>query len=148
MSSDDVASDVRGGALPGPLEGVLRPRRTLVLYRGTLTRVEPGPRPFPVIMNGQRVTVPALVVRGAFTANHQRRLRPTELSRSAGTPPHATAWSRITGLPATGFRLRATGRHDHAKRMRPSRAAPETAGWRWSEIALARRITLRGAPRD
>ena len=37
-----------------------------VRWRGTLTRVGAGPEPFPLIVNGQRVTVPALRARAQF----------------------------------------------------------------------------------
>jgi outer membrane protein OmpA-like peptidoglycan-associated protein len=40
------------------------PRR--VRYKGTLTRVAPTPRPFPLLVDGRRVTVPALHLRGDF----------------------------------------------------------------------------------
>jgi outer membrane protein OmpA-like peptidoglycan-associated protein len=35
-------------------------------YKGTLTRVAPKPRPFPLLLDGRRVTVPALRLRGDF----------------------------------------------------------------------------------
>ena len=35
-------------------------------YRGTLTRVAPKPGPFPLLVDGRRVTVPALRLRGDF----------------------------------------------------------------------------------
>jgi outer membrane protein OmpA-like peptidoglycan-associated protein len=36
-------------------------------YKGTLTRVAPTPGPFPLLVDGRRVTVPALHLRGDFT---------------------------------------------------------------------------------
>lgn len=40
----------------------------LVRWRGTLTRVGSGSVPFPLLVNGQRVNVPALHLEGKFTA--------------------------------------------------------------------------------
>jgi outer membrane protein OmpA-like peptidoglycan-associated protein len=37
-----------------------------VQYKGTLTRVSPDPDPFPLLVDGRRVTVPALHLRGDF----------------------------------------------------------------------------------
>ena len=51
-------------------------RPVVVLWRGTLTRVSANPEAFPLIVNGERVTVPALRVRGQFTAARQRRWHP------------------------------------------------------------------------
>jgi outer membrane protein OmpA-like peptidoglycan-associated protein len=42
-----------------------------VRWRGTLTRVAAKPEPFPVLINGRRVTVPALRARGQFTGRGQ-----------------------------------------------------------------------------
>jgi outer membrane protein OmpA-like peptidoglycan-associated protein len=41
---------------------------SLVRWRGTLTRVGNGAVPFPLLVNGQRVSVPALRLQGKFTA--------------------------------------------------------------------------------
>jgi outer membrane protein OmpA-like peptidoglycan-associated protein len=68
-----VMSSESRDASSGPLAGFLRSRKTLVLWRGTLTRQGAGPRPFPLIVNGERVSVPALQLRGEFTATRQRR---------------------------------------------------------------------------
>ena len=40
----------------------------LVRWRGTLTRVGSGAAPFPLLVNGQRVNVPAFHLQGRFTA--------------------------------------------------------------------------------
>jgi outer membrane protein OmpA-like peptidoglycan-associated protein len=40
----------------------------LVRWRGTLTRVGSGPLPFPLLVDGKRVNVPALHLEGKFTA--------------------------------------------------------------------------------
>ena len=40
----------------------------VVRWRGTLTRVGSGPVPFPLLVDGQRVNVPALQLEGKFTA--------------------------------------------------------------------------------
>ena len=37
-------------------------------YRGTLTRVGPGPEPFPVVLDGRRVTLPGIRARGELEA--------------------------------------------------------------------------------
>lgn len=58
---------------PGGLGGILRPRGSPVLWRGTLTRVSDAPGPFPLLVDGQRVNVPALHLRGEFTATRARR---------------------------------------------------------------------------
>ncbi|HEX6943121.1 MAG TPA: OmpA family protein [Gemmatimonadaceae bacterium] len=42
-------------------------RATPVRWRGTLSLVTPSPVPFPLLVNGRRVEVPALHVRGRFT---------------------------------------------------------------------------------
>ena len=42
-----------------------------VRWRGTLTRVAATPEPFPLLINGRRVTVPALHARGQFTGRGQ-----------------------------------------------------------------------------
>ena len=42
-------------------------RATPVRWRGTLSLVTPSPVPFPLLVNGRRVDVPALQVRGRFT---------------------------------------------------------------------------------
>jgi outer membrane protein OmpA-like peptidoglycan-associated protein len=52
----------------GQLGGFGRLFATPVRWRGTLTRVAGGPEPFPILLNGRRVLVPALRLRGRFTA--------------------------------------------------------------------------------
>jgi outer membrane protein OmpA-like peptidoglycan-associated protein len=42
-------------------------RATPVRWRGTLSLVTPSPEPFPLLVNGRRVEVPALHLRGRFT---------------------------------------------------------------------------------
>ncbi|HKT61884.1 MAG TPA: OmpA family protein [Gemmatimonadales bacterium] len=41
-------------------------------YKGTLTRVSPQPERFPLLLNGSRATVPAMHVKGSFTAGLRR----------------------------------------------------------------------------
>ena len=53
------------GVLPGLSLASTQP--VPVRWRGTLTREGSGPEPFPLIVNGKRVTVPALRVRTRFT---------------------------------------------------------------------------------
>lgn len=62
--------------LPGPVAALSRARPTPVLWRGTLTRLSAAPEPFPMIVDGRRVTVPALRLEGRFTATRQRRWEP------------------------------------------------------------------------
>jgi outer membrane protein OmpA-like peptidoglycan-associated protein len=41
-------------------------------YKGTLNRVSPEPAPFPLLVDGRRVSVPALHLKGTFTKGLQR----------------------------------------------------------------------------
>lgn len=59
---DAVTSAVAGGVV-----------QERVRYRGTLTRVSEQPAPFPLLVDGRRVTVPALHLRGSFAKGPQRR---------------------------------------------------------------------------
>jgi outer membrane protein OmpA-like peptidoglycan-associated protein len=52
-------------SLIGALAGRGAARRSR--YKGTLTRVSPQPAPFPLLVDGRRVSVPALHLRGTFT---------------------------------------------------------------------------------
>jgi outer membrane protein OmpA-like peptidoglycan-associated protein len=60
-----VESPTGGLAQLGGLGGLFA---TPVRWRGTLTRVAANPEPFPLLLNGQRVAVPALRLQGRFTA--------------------------------------------------------------------------------
>ena len=51
----------------GMLASFAAGRATPVRWRGTISVVSPSPAPFPLLLNGQRVEVPALHVRGKFT---------------------------------------------------------------------------------
>jgi outer membrane protein OmpA-like peptidoglycan-associated protein len=42
-------------------------------YKGTLTRVSPEPAPFPLLVDGRRVTVPALNLKGSFAKGLRRQ---------------------------------------------------------------------------
>ena len=42
-------------------------------YKGTLTRVSPDPEPFPLLVNGRRVRVPALRLKGEFASGLRRQ---------------------------------------------------------------------------
>ena len=48
------------------------PRMTPVRWRGTIAPATPGTVPFPVLLNGRRVRLPALHARGDFTARQGR----------------------------------------------------------------------------
>ncbi len=58
-----------GGAF-GAMMGGAKDRER---YKGTLTRVAPQPAPFPLLVDGRRVTVPSLHLRGSFAKGLQRR---------------------------------------------------------------------------
>jgi len=59
-----VLGAVRASSAAGLLGGLLVGRK---YYRGSLTRVEPNPVPLPLIVDGQRTTVPTIHVRGAVS---------------------------------------------------------------------------------
>jgi outer membrane protein OmpA-like peptidoglycan-associated protein len=52
------------------LAALLAPAR--VRYKGTLARVSPASEPFPLIVNGRRVSVPSLRLRGSFTDGRRK----------------------------------------------------------------------------
>jgi outer membrane protein OmpA-like peptidoglycan-associated protein len=56
------------GPLDGEFSGLLASRRTL---KGTLTLTSPEPRPMPVLLNGRRVYLPTLHLRGRFALQDQ-----------------------------------------------------------------------------
>lgn len=60
-----------GGAALATL-GLGRRRDVPVRWRGTVSLLTPAPVSFPLLVNGRRVTVPALRVRGSFTARAKR----------------------------------------------------------------------------
>ncbi len=62
-----------------------------VRWRGTVTAVGPGTTPFPVLVNGQRVEVPAIRVRGRFAAR-QGRWEPEFLVLADSTYPLILKW--------------------------------------------------------
>jgi outer membrane protein OmpA-like peptidoglycan-associated protein len=62
--------------LSAALAQVRGPRVTPVLWRGTLTRISSATEPFPLIVNGRRVTVPALHIQGKFTATRHPQWEP------------------------------------------------------------------------
>jgi len=57
-------------ASSNPLAGLIGPRR--VRYKGSLTRVSPAPERFPLMVNGNRASVPALRVHGTFADGMRR----------------------------------------------------------------------------
>jgi outer membrane protein OmpA-like peptidoglycan-associated protein len=66
-SMEKILSALRGGAgQPKADLDQLGKQLDASKASGTLTRVETGAVPFPVLVNGQRVTVPAIHARGAF----------------------------------------------------------------------------------
>jgi outer membrane protein OmpA-like peptidoglycan-associated protein len=66
-------------------------REVPVRWRGILTAVGPGTTPFPVLVNGQRVEVPAIRVRGSFAAR-QGRWEPEFLVLADSTYPLILKW--------------------------------------------------------
>jgi outer membrane protein OmpA-like peptidoglycan-associated protein len=67
-------------------------REVPVRWRGILTAVGPGTTSFPVLVNGQRVELPALRVRGSFTAR-QGRWEPEFLVLADSTYPLILKWT-------------------------------------------------------
>ena len=61
-----------GAKLLGGLSFFPNSQLVPVRWRGTLTRVSAKPESFPVLINGRRVTVPALHARGQFTGRGQQ----------------------------------------------------------------------------
>src|SRR5688572_12251027 len=59
-----------GGAMPGLSSG--GPQLIPSRWRGTLTRVGGGPESFPLLVDGRRVSVPALRARADFTARGEK----------------------------------------------------------------------------
>lgn len=60
------------GAVPAGLGWLGRGRTVPARYRGTIALVAPGPTPFPLLVNGRRVEVPALHLRAALAAKGRR----------------------------------------------------------------------------
>jgi outer membrane protein OmpA-like peptidoglycan-associated protein len=67
MESAGGLFDAAAKALAG---GVVRQRAR---YKGKLSRVSPRPAPFPLLVDGRRVTVPALHLRGSFAKGLKRQ---------------------------------------------------------------------------
>lgn len=66
----ESAGGVFDGVTTAVLGGAVQQR---VRYKGTLTRVSPQPAPFPLLVDGRRVTVPALHLQGSFANGPRRR---------------------------------------------------------------------------
>lgn len=58
------------GAVASAVGGIAAQERAR--YKGTLTRVSPEPAPFPLLVDGRRVSVPALLLKGTFTKGLRR----------------------------------------------------------------------------
>jgi outer membrane protein OmpA-like peptidoglycan-associated protein len=86
----------------------------LVRWRGTLTRVGSGPVPFPLLVNGERVNVPALRLEGKFTARGEswaphlwvlaQRDHPLILELEDARRTFQTVRADFTGAAADGAR--------------------------------------------
>ena len=59
------------GAVASSVGGIALQERAR--YKGTLNRVSPKPVPFPLLVDGRRVSVPALQLKGTFVKGLQRR---------------------------------------------------------------------------
>ena len=106
------------------LAGRVSTRPVLVLWRGTLTRASSKLEQFPLIVNGRRVMVPALRVRGQFTAARQRRWNPDIWVLADSTNPlllkatrFANTWQTVRidygiadGIPGGEGELKGAGR--------------------------------------
>jgi outer membrane protein OmpA-like peptidoglycan-associated protein len=67
-----MALDVLPGSSLLQSLGMGAGRRTPVRWRGTIALASPGTTPFPVLLNGRRVQLPALHLRGDFAAREGR----------------------------------------------------------------------------
>jgi outer membrane protein OmpA-like peptidoglycan-associated protein len=63
--------DTPGGFGPALAQAGLPMRYVPVRWRGELIRVSAGPEPFPLIIDGERVVMPAQHLRGQFSARHR-----------------------------------------------------------------------------
>jgi outer membrane protein OmpA-like peptidoglycan-associated protein len=66
-----MTMEAPGGA-PAGLDWLSRGRRVPARYRGTVSLVEAAPAPFPLLVSGLRVEVPAIHLRGDLTARGRR----------------------------------------------------------------------------
>lgn len=67
-----MTAEAPGGAAPPGLGWLGRRRAVPARYRGTVSLVAPDPVPFPLLVGGRRVEVPALHLRAALTARGRR----------------------------------------------------------------------------
>ena len=63
-----MTAESPGGAAPAALGWLGRGRKVPARYRGTISLVAPVPAPFPLLVSGRRVEVPALHLRATLTA--------------------------------------------------------------------------------
>ena len=80
-------------------------RTTPVRWRGTIAPATPGTVPFPVLLNGRRVRLPALHLRGDFTAR-QGRWQPQLWILADSSYPLILKW--VGGFRETGNVLQTT----------------------------------------
>lgn len=108
-----------GGAAPAA-PGWLGPSRAVpARYRGTVSLVAPEPTPFPLLVGGQRVEVPALHLRATLTAR-SRRWTPDFWVLADTTYPLVLKWIGASDAPDNVLQ---TVRVD----LPPSRAADRRA---------------------
>jgi outer membrane protein OmpA-like peptidoglycan-associated protein len=119
-------------------------REVPVRWRGTLTVVGPGATPFPVLVNGQRVEVSAIRVRGSFTAR-QGRWEPEFLVLADSTYPLILKWTGAFQEPGNVLQ---TVRIDVPARIDSSfgigKAGGELEGVLEGTLASACRVELPG----
>jgi outer membrane protein OmpA-like peptidoglycan-associated protein len=119
-------------------------REVPVRWRGILTAVGPGTTPFPVLVNGQRVEVPAIRVRGSFAAR-QGRWEPEFLVLADSTYPLILKWTGAFQEPGNVLqtvRIDVTPRIDGPSRA--GKAAGTLDGGLEGALASGCRVELPG----
>jgi outer membrane protein OmpA-like peptidoglycan-associated protein len=87
-----------GGTAPAGLGWLGRGRATPARYRGTLSLVDPTPAPFPLLLGGKRVEVPALHLRASL-AGGGRHWTPELWVLADTTYPLVLKWVGASDAP-------------------------------------------------